>query len=508
MYIFKMKKDFKILLLYPSETLSGIAPSNLAILSACLKQDGFSTKLFDCGLYRSTSTITQDTVRSKLGHVKLTNIDDLIQCKETDIYQDFIKMIEEYKPDLIGITLIDSTIRYGLSFIEKIKDKKIPVIVGGVGPTFLYEKIFKTDLVDYICIGEGEEAIVELCNKMYNNEDCTNIRNIYTRDKDKNIIKNSLRSFIDLNKLPIPDFSIYEDSRIYRPFMGEVMRMIQIDIDRGCPFACTYCAAPSLRDNFKNYHCGIYYRTKDIDRIFKEIKFLIKEYNLNFVWISSETFMALSDKKFREFAERYKKEINLPMWCQSRLDKFTDEKTRLLSEMKCKNISVGLEHGSEEIRKQILNKHITNETIIDAVKLMKKYNIFPTFNNMIGLPDETRENIFETVELNRKLSKILNKKHNTNVFTFIPFSGTKLRRIAIEKGYIEKNDEVPLSWYTESTLTMPSISKKELAGLEKTLTLYIFLPKKYWPEIKIAEQNNEKGQQKFNELMEILKEYK
>jgi radical SAM superfamily enzyme YgiQ (UPF0313 family) len=55
-----------------------------------------------------------------------------------------------------------------LSFIEKVKDKNIPVIVGGVGATFGYKKILDSNLVDFVCIGEGEETLVELCNKLYN----------------------------------------------------------------------------------------------------------------------------------------------------------------------------------------------------------------------------------------------------------------------------------------------------------------------------------------------------
>ena len=88
-----MQKDFKVLLFYPNEPLLGIAPTHLAILSSCLKQSGFITKLFDCTLYKSNKD-TNDDVRAKLGHVKKTNIDDYFKCKNEDIYDDFVKMVE------------------------------------------------------------------------------------------------------------------------------------------------------------------------------------------------------------------------------------------------------------------------------------------------------------------------------------------------------------------------------------------------------------------------------
>jgi radical SAM superfamily enzyme YgiQ (UPF0313 family) len=501
-----MKKSFKILFLFPNEPLNGIVPSNLALLSAYLKKDGFDVKLFDCSLFNWLNTESQQNMRSKLGHVKKTDIDNYVHLRETNVYDDFIKTINDYKPNLIGITLVESTIKIALSFLEKIKDKKIPIIVGGVAATFLYKKLLNTNLIDYVCVGEGEEALVELCDKMYNKKDCTNIRNIYTKNENGDIVINPLRPLINLDELLMPDFSIYDDSRIYKPFMGQVVRMVQMDFDRGCQHGCTYCGAQGLRKIFLENNCGKYYRVKSLDKIFYEVKYLIKKYKLNFVWISSETLLDLSLEKFTEFAERYKEEINLPLWCQSRLDTFTEEKTKLLAEIGCKNISVGLEHGSEKIRKILLNKHISNERIIKSVELMAKYDIFPTLNNMIGLPDETRENIFETVLLNRQLSSILKGRHNINVFTFIPFSGTKLRELCIEKGYLTEDFEIPISYLAKSTLTMPSISKEELYGLEKTLTLYILLPESYWPQIKMAEQDNEEGKEIFKKLMTILRE--
>jgi len=484
---------------------AGVMPSNLAILTSYLRNDGFEVKLFDTSLYKEFSSL--DDVRSNLGHVKKTNLDDYITFKsDTEKYKDFVKEVEEYKPNLIGITLVDSTIKFALEFIVKIKDKNIPVVTGGVGTTFLYKRILDTKLVDYACIGEGEEAFVELANSLYNNEDTKKIKNIYQLDEDGTVIKNPLRRLIKIDDLLTPDFTIYDEQRFYRPFMGEVIRMAQVDLDRGCPWVCTYCASPSLKNKFNENSCGPYYRFKSLDKIFYEMKHVIDTHDLNFLWISSETLLALKIDKFREFAERYKKEINLPFWCQSRLDTFSDEKTKLLSEMGCKNISVGLEHGDEKIRNELLDKRITNEQILDGVRTLAKYNIMPTLNSMIGLPDETRENIFTTIELNREISKILKGNHNINVFTFIPFSGTNLRQMALDKGYIKDDGEIPFSFYAETTLTMPSLSKSEIAGLEKTMLLYILLPKSYWPDIKLAEQDTDEGNDMFNKLMRIKNE--
>lgn len=498
-----MKKEikFKILLFYPNTSMLGVAPTTLAILSACLKQYGFQTKLFDCSIYKNID-INNDDLRSKLGHVKESNIHEYFIGKNVNIYEDFIKIIEDYKPDLIAASVIDSTITFTLDFIKLIKDKKIPILFGGVGATFAYEKILNSNLVNFVCIGEGEKTIVELCEKLNLKQDCSKIKNIYIKKDDK-IIKNPLRLLIDINKTPTPDFSIYEYYRFYRPFFGKVRRILAVDMDRGCPFSCTYCAAPALRDLTIKENIGKYYRIKSFNKIFNEINELVEKYKINHLLFNSETFTALPTKQFKIFANRYKKEVNLPFSCQSRLDTINKEKAKLLYEMGCKSIALGLEHGSEKIRKELLNKKLSNKRILKSFEELSKYDIIPGINIMIGLPDETRENVFETISLTRKVSKILNKKHTTNVFTFLPFHGTKLREFSIKKGYITGDEDIPISFFDKSLLNMSSMSKDEIYGLEKTFVLYVLLPKSYYNDIKIAEQNNKEGYDMFNKLMLI-----
>jgi radical SAM superfamily enzyme YgiQ (UPF0313 family) len=501
-------KDFKVLFFFPNEPLVGVTPSNLAILSAVLKKEGFQTKLFDCTSYASPredqSDETQDEKRTKLGHSVPTEIDKYIKVKEENVYDAFVRTVEEYKPDIIGITLVDSTIQFSYNFLEKIKHLNIPVVTGGVGSTFNYMKLLRSGLIDYVCIGEGDEVIVELCDRLHKKEDPSDVRNICLLDKEGNLIKNKMRPLADIETLPLPDFSIYDDERFYRPFRGEVVRMAQIDFDRGCPYTCTYCAAPALTEKFREEGAGHYYRVKTLDVMFAEMKALIKKYNLNFLYLSSETLLIIPRVKFRELARRYKEEINLPFWCQTRLDSFDEEKSKLLKEMGCQAVSIGLEHGSEELRRKLLSKKITNKTVYNAFKLMAKYDIFPTINCMLGLPDETREEVFETIRVNRRISKILKGKHNTNVFTFIPFYGTALRNISVSKGYIDKDEDIPFDWYKKSMLTMPSMSADEIYGLEKTIPMYINMPKKYYPQIKIAEAETTEGLAMFDKLVKIM----
>lgn len=497
-------KNFKVMFVYPNQ-MGGVIPSNLPVISACLKQAYFQVKLFDASMYK-ISQKSQDEVREKLNQVKKTDINKYFSFKPTDIFEDFVKEVEEYKPDLIAITFVDETMPLGFSLLEKIRDKKIPVVAGGVTAIFASEILLKNPDINIVCVGEGEEAIVELCDRMYNGEDYNDLKNFYFKNEDGTIKKNPIRPLVDLNKLPYPDYSIFDDTRFYRPFHGEVVRMIIIDTDRGCPFGCTFCAAPGLRDHYRKNNCGVYYRTKKINRVIDEMKELITKYRINFIWFSSETFLIQNDDAFKEFVRRYKEEINLPFWCQTRLDTFTEEKTKLLSEMGCKAMSIGFEHGDDVIRNGLMKKNISEEQIINAFKIISKYDIIATVNSMIGLPDETREQVFKTIELNRKIYNILKGKCSVNTFIFSPFHGTPLRELCVQKGYLKDPEKIP-NFYSGSILDLPTLSKEEIIGFERVLPLYIKLPEEYFPKIAIAEKDTEEGRKMFEELCEIYTKY-
>ena len=124
-------------------------------------------------------------------------------------------------------------------------------------------------------------------------------------------------------------------------------------------------------------------------------------------------------------------------------------------------------------------------------------------NNIVGYPDETRELIFDTIELVRKL-----KCNDINAFTFTPYHGTSLRGLCEKKNYLAKDVLADGYYVHDSLLTMPSISKEEIRGLMKTFVLYARLPRSQWKDIKSAEKDTEEGNNKYKELMNLFrKEY-
>ncbi len=475
-----------------------LLPSNIGILTACLKEADIETKLFDTTYYR-TDTMSLDEIRIENSQLRQFDFKNKgVDYKESNIFEDFRKTVHNFKPDIIAITATDDTYDLGIDLVSKVKDQNIFTIVGGIYATFSPENVINNENVNAICIGEGEKALVELCQKMAAGEDITKIRNLWVKTNGM-IHKNSTRELINVDKIPFEDFSLFEDSRLYRPMQGKMYRMIPVTIDRGCPFNCTYCAAPSQRKLYKENKAGNYFRVKSPSRVINELKHQVDKHKANYVYFNSETFLAKRENIIEEFGKKYSATIGLPFWCQTRVETITEKRIKILQDMNCDRISLGLEHGNEEFRKKMLNKHFKNEDVIKAFKILEKSKIPITVNNIVGFPDETRELAFDTIKLNRQITA-----DTLNALFFVPYTGTPLRQYCIDKGYIDSNTKTD-SCIKRSVLNMPNFTAREIKGIVRTFPLYVKMPESYYDKIKVAEQLNEEGDKMHFELTQVFK---
>ena len=491
-----MKPKIKVLFIYPNTMASTLVPINLSQLSACLKENGFEVDLLDTTFYK-TEEISSEQKRVELLQIKPFDLADRGPgLKKNDIYDDLRKKISEFQPDLIGLTLVEDTWELAKSLLNIAKDFDIPVIAGGVLVTAVPKEIISHPDIDMICLGEGEEVLIELCSKIKRGEDYSNVKNIWIK-KNSKIIKNPLRELTNIDALPYIDYEIWGRERLGRPMFGKIYTMIHVEIDRGCPNQCAYCAAPVLSKFFEKEGCGPYYRRKKISRVMAELEYLVKKYRPDYINFNSETFLAKSIEELSEFSKEYRYRIHLPFWCQTRPETITEEKIKILKDMGVDSMNFGIEHGNEEFRSRVLHRYGSNEQIVRGIKLVEKYQIPYTANNIIGFPEETRDLIFDTIELNRQLNP-----RTINCSLFVPYKGTPLRKYCIDKGYLDEDAEVHN--VTDGVrLKMSSISYEELKGLQRTFSLYIKFPKSEWPRIKIAEKFDDEGNRIFEEYKKI-----
>ncbi|MEK7376166.1 MAG: radical SAM protein [Candidatus Margulisiibacteriota bacterium] len=277
---------------------------------------------------------------------------------------------------------------------------------------------------------------------------------------------------------------------------GKVFKMLHVEIDRGCPYNCTYCAAPSLKKMYAANNCGNYFRQKRSGRIIDEMIYLKDKYQPNYIDFNAESFLARDINELKDFAVRYKTKIGLPFWCQSRTETVTEEKISVLKDMGCTDLQFGIEHGNEEFRKRVLNRHQSNGGMLKALKIVEKYGIPYSVNNIIGFPNETRELMFDTIEFNR----LINPK-TMNCYILTPYSGTPIRDYCVDNGLLDRDAKTE-QLLDGADIKNPYVNRNELKGIQRTFSLYARLPKDRWPEIKLAESFDARGETAFEKLTE------
>ena len=473
----------RILFIRPNATGVRSIPIGLTLLQAIARNAGHETKVFDT-TFLSETVASFDKALEDLGFFKPTDISRYIKVKHCNIEETLINELKSFQPDLAAFSLMSNDIHLSLSLANSVRkfNKDIPILFGGIHPTVAPENTIKEDCVDMLCIGESEEAFAELINKMSRNDDITNIKNIWVKQKGE-VFKNPLRPFLNMDTLPPPDFTGFSQMHLYRPFWGKVYRVVDVETSRGCPCICSECINVHLREIYKE-HKHKYTREKSIEKTISDLKHVKENCKPEIFRFIDEILCPSGMKRLKEFSRLYKKEINLPFVAYGRIGFLTEEMIETYKEMGCISLSIGIESGNEHMRNKILARPMKNEKIVDTFRMCNKYRIRTTAFNLIALPEEGRKEIFDTIEVNRQADPGL-----TSVAFVYPFHGTPLRKYCLEKGYIKEDD--PLVDYDQDTIIRnDKITKKEQLGLHKTFVLYVLSPKWMFPLIRICELDN------------------
>jgi len=495
----------KVLFVYPNSYGMNMLPPAIALLSGVLKKEGHLVELFDTTYYKP-DLITDSDGTKKDHHA--TQVDRLNvipfgsggftpKIHTTDWRNDFKKQVQSFSPDLIAMSCTEDMWELGLSMLEEIEkyivENQIPVLAGGVFPTFAPEIVIKHFLINLVCVGEGENAIRNLCERIEKGGPYHDVTNLWVKGRDGTVFKNQMSDPVDVNAMPMMDIDIFEEQRLYRPMAGKWYKMLPVETIRGCPYKCTYCNSPNQMEIYDTNIDADYFRKKRIDLVYKELKYFKDNVGVEYNYFWADTFLAVSDKEFDEFCEMYS-EIKLPFWMQTRPETLTDYKVRRLADVGLHRFSVGIEHGDDEFRRKILKRSWKNEAIVEALKIPHRYGVQFTCNNIVGFPTETRDLAMETIKLNRQI-----ESDSQNMNAFVPFHGTPLRKMVEEMGLV-KPEEITKCLTDSPMLDMPQFSAKEITGLIKCFVLYVKFPKSRWKDIKRAEEDTPEGKKIFKEL--------
>ncbi len=491
----------RVLFIYPQIHEHGDIPIALTTLSAVLRAEGHSVAVFDCSEY--VPQVNLQSIKESFGMFKPAPPPPITPAPRKAIEsleEDLVHTMDEFKADIVGITTTSGTYPLGLKCSRIIK-KHFPentIIIGGIHPTICSDEVIKEGSIDIICVGEGEDALVELCEK-FQKKPINKIKNLWIKDKKnpETIYKNPLRNLKDLDTLPAQDFSDFCEYDFYRPLDGKIYKMMNTEISRGCVFKCSYCSNHFLQELFSG--CGSYHRRKSPRVAVRQLKELKDRYQFNAIRFWDEDFTIFPVSYLRELAKLYKKEVGLPFIVYAGTRTVTEEKVDCLKEMGCITMAMAIESGNPWVRKYVLNRDISDGEIIKKYEIVKRSGIRVSAYNMIGLPFETRQMVFDTIHLNRKV-----KPATSSVAAYNPYPKTRLAEITKEFGLLK---ETPDYSSVKANLDSPHLNRDEINGLVRTFSFYTKLPEQFFPILEKCEKDEQLAQRVFPELIKYLQEY-
>ena len=385
----------KILLINPPGKTSFIAPPlGLMSLAASLRNSGHSPEILDY----------------------------LIE----DFNQDSLfKNVQKF--DLIGITSVSPHINNALNLAHLIKENfpnKIIVLGGAHASLLPQETIQNNPFIDFLIRGEGEKRIIQLIEYIQGKRKLKELDGI-TFKKDNKIINIQPKEFIqNLDNLPMPAYDLIPFKKYSSYLQSQFQPTITMLTSRGCPFNCIYCSKPVF---------GSSTRTRSPESILKEIIFLKENYNIKEIIFYDDTFTLEKERIIKLCELIIENNIKINWKCETRVNSVDQKLLNLMKKAGCYMICYGIESGNQKIL-NILKKGITLEQIEKAIDITKKAKIKILGYFMIGIPEETKENIKETIAFAKKLNP---DYAQFSIATAYP--GTELYQIAEKQGKITKD---------------------------------------------------------------------
>lgn len=387
----------------------------------------------------------------------------LTYIKKMPSRDDILEPIRKIKPDIIGFSTTTHQVEYVKQWSQWVKEEfNLPTICGGTHVILFPEQVINFPGMDMVCVGEGEYPMLELAD----NPERTDIENLWFK-KDGRIIRNSMRPLIaSLDDLPFPDYDLFDYTSMVKDRGGDS----SVLVSRGCPYSCTYCSNHALRDAQQGK--GVFLRVRSVDNTLLLLKKLAQKYPINHFTFADDIF-GIHKKWALEFCGKYPREFNLKWECNLRPENVDEELMQGLKSANCVQVDMGIEAGNEQIRKEVLNRKMSNDQIIKAFDMAHRFGIKTASYNMVGLPGETPDMIKETISLNKRIAP-----DQIIISIFYPYPGTQLYEVCEKEGYLGEKHSA--SYMTESVLNLPTITRPELEKLYTEFYLYAISRRIRW----------------------------
>lgn len=435
-------------------------------------QRGNQFQVVQGGWYSEGLASLSAVLKSKGHKVSLIHLTQPIEREE------FEKQLENEKADILSFMIRTSAFPYVQEYLKWAKkiDPSLITVLGGYHPTIAPKECINAEGVDIVCIGEGEGPLLDLCQALEQKKSIDDIPNLLIKKGDR-IIKNSPRELIfPLDSLPLPDFELFDFSNL----ISSQTKVATAMISRGCPYSCAYCCNHKIREVYPDpQHYTRFRSPKNVIAYLKKLLSLRPQmFSIRFL----DNIFGIEKNWIKEFSQLYKKEINLPFSCNHRPNLADFEILELLREAGCYQIYFGVETGNEELRRNILSRHMDNRQIIKAFNNCRQLGIRTLAYNIVGLPFETPSKTLETIKLNAQINP---GSMVINIFT--PYPYTKLYDICLKQKFIPSTllgEKGGIDYRDEVFIDQPQFPKKEVLFLSLYFKFFVWLYRKnqkLWP---------------------------
>lgn len=428
----KNKSKFLTLFIYPDiehffKGYRGRFSHGIGSLSAFLKKSGFPVGLF---------------------HVK----EDLSRNA-------FLERVFSFEPRLIGFSFSTNKLPFVKKWARWIRqESSLPTICGGPHTMVAPASTLSLEGVDMICLGEGEEILLELCEKMDTGIDFQKIPGLWLK-KDGHMLRNPVRPLReDLDSFPFPDRELFD----YDSLDERREEWINFMATRGCAYKCPYCCNHCIKELYPNKEKYVRYRS--VGNLLAEMEEVLKKYPWVRYVIFDDDTLTTRGAWFEELAREYPKRIGLPFLCNSRVDHMTPELASTLKRAGCVRVNMGIESGDARVRKKILGRNVEDQKIISAFRSCSREGVATFSFNMVGLPSEGPADILKTIKLNARIPTDFQQ-----ISVFYPYPGTDLFDLCEKKGFLTDRDSI--SYFSEATtLRLPRLSPGTIRVLFRFFT--------------------------------------
>jgi radical SAM superfamily enzyme YgiQ (UPF0313 family) len=315
----------------------------------------------------------------------------------------------------------------------------VPVVWGGAHASLFPQTVTRDSAADYTLLGEADESCVLLAEALSEGrQDIDSIQGLFAHTEDGIVAQGPPATIVDVTLLPSPAYHLlqlepYENRRIPT---GEVVRGVDILTSRGCPYRCAFCPNELL--------LGRRWRKRPIDQVIAEMDLLLSSGRIDYVWFMDDLFIGDKDRVVTIIEYLHRTFPTVKWEANVRADMFRDsivdaEFLRFLRETGCVSLRMGAESGNDDVLK-ILQKDITVEQTVHAVVQCHDVGIVPVLFFMMGIPGETREALFDTLQLMSRLKRRYPSAVVCGPGLFRPYPGGALYDAALKSGLKEPED--------------------------------------------------------------------